>query len=212
MAAGPHAEHRLPEGAALRTATIKELFRAGGALLEGHFVLKSGLHSAQYLEKFLVLQHPSLTAEIGRRLALALAYHDPEVVIGPTTGGVLLAHETARNLELLLGGSRRALFAEPIEDGGRGLRRGFTVDAGERIVLVDDILTTGASLLETLVAVRAARGEPLGAAVLVDRSSARVDLGIPLAALGRIEIPTYDAAACPGCRAREPLVKRGSSA
>jgi orotate phosphoribosyltransferase len=192
--------------AALARASIEQLFVDSGALLDGHFLLKSGRHAARYLEKFLVLQHPRYAAEIGRRMAEALAPSSPTLVVGPTTGGVLLAHEVARQL----GGSVRGIFAEPVTDGGRALRRGWPVTSDERVVLVDDILTTGASLVETLDAVRAAGVEPLAASVIVDRSAEPIDLGIPLHALGRIEIPSWEPAACELCRAGVPLVRPGS--
>jgi orotate phosphoribosyltransferase len=120
---------------------------------------------------------------------------------------VLLSFETARQL----GGSVRAAFAEPVEGGGRALRRGWQLSASERVVLVDDILTTGASLVETVEAVRAAGLEPLAAAVMVDRSAAPVQLGFPLHALGRIEIPSWEPDACPLCHEELPLRKPGSS-
>ncbi|HEX7066676.1 MAG TPA: phosphoribosyltransferase family protein, partial [Candidatus Limnocylindria bacterium] len=136
--------------ASLADASVESLFLRSGALLEGHFLLKSGRHAGRYLEKFLVLQHPRFGVEICRRFAAALAPYEPTLVVGPTTGGVLLSFETARQL----GGSVRAAFAEPVERGGRALRRGWTVGADERVVIVDDILTTGASLVETVAAVR----------------------------------------------------------
>ncbi len=192
----------------LRAAPVEELFERSGALLEGHFLLKSGRHAGRYLEKFLVLQHPRYGVELCRRFAEALAPYQPSLVVGPTTGGVLLSFETARQL----GGSVRAAFAEPIASGGRALRRGWEVAADERVVLVDDILTTGASLLETVEAVRAAGVEPLAAAVMVDRSTAPVDLGgVRLHALGRIEIPSWNAGECPLCADGMPLHKPGSS-
>ena len=192
-------------------ASIEEIFESAGALRHGHFLLKSGRHSDRYLEKFAVLQYPSLAVEIGRRLAAALAPYDPTLVVGPTTGGVLLAFETARQLEALLGHTVRGVFAEPTERGRRALRRGWPVTDTERIVLVDDILTTGASLFETVAAVRAAGGEPMAAAVIVDRSTQPVELGFPLHALGRIQIDSWDAAGCPLCVAGEELLKPGSS-
>jgi orotate phosphoribosyltransferase len=158
-----------------------------------------------------VLQYPSLAVEIGRRLAETLREHDPTLVVGPTTGGVLLAFETARQLEGTLGRTVRDVFAEPLEPGRRGLRRGWPVSANDRIVLVDDILTTGASLLETVSAVRAAGGEPMAAAVIVDRSTQPAELGFPLTALGRIEISSWAPDGCPLCAAGEPLLKPGSS-
>jgi orotate phosphoribosyltransferase len=193
-----------------RAASIEQIFEAAGALRGGHFLLKSGRHSDRYLEKFAVLQYPGLAVEIGRRLAEALAPHDPTLVVGPTTGGVLLAFETARQLEHSLGHQVRGVFAEPMERGRRALRRGWPVSADDRIVLVDDILTTGASLIETVAAVRSAGGEPLAAAVIVDRSTEPVDLSSPITALARIEIAAWTAGACPMCASGIPLVKPGS--
>jgi orotate phosphoribosyltransferase len=193
--------------AALRGASVESLFADAGALLDGHFVLKSGRHAGRYLEKFLVLQHPRYGAELCRRFAQALAPVSPTLVVGPTTGGVVLAFETARQL----GRSVRAAFAEPVDGGGRALRRGWSVEADDRVVLVDDILTTGASLVETVEAVRAAGAEPLAAAVMVDRSTTPVELGLPLHSLGRIEIPSWEAAACPLCADGIQLRKPGSS-
>ena len=192
--------------AALRAASVESLFADAGALLDGHFLLKSGRHAGRYLEKFLVLQHPRYGTEICRRFAQALAPHAPTLVVGPTTGGVLLSFETARQL----GGSVRAAFAEP-GGAGRTLRRGWTVAAGERVALVDDILTTGTSLQETVDAVRAAGVEPVAAAVMVDRSVEPVELGFPLISLGRIDIPSWEPDTCDLCAGGVPLRKPGSS-
>ena len=193
--------------ASLRDASVESLFADAGALLDGHFLLKSGRHAGRYLEKFLVLQHPRFGVELCRRFAEVLAPYEPTLVAGPTTGGVLLSFETARQL----GRSVRAAFAEPIEAGGRALRRGWSITPDERVVLVDDILTTGASLIETVEAVRAAGAEPVAAAVMVDRSVEPVELGLPLHALGRIQIPSWEADACPLCADGVPLRKPGSS-
>jgi len=194
--------------ASLADASVESLFADAGALLDGHFVLKSGRHAGRYLEKFLVLQHPRYGVEICRRFADALAPHRPTLVVGPTTGGVLLSFETARQL----GGDVRAAFAEPLPDGGRALRRGWLIGPDDRVVVVDDILTTGASLVETVEAVRAAGADPVAAVVIVDRSTAPVELEMPLHALGRIEIPSWEPGACPLCAAGIPLRKPGSSA
>ena len=136
-----------------------------------------------------------------------LAPYAPTLVVGPTTGGVLLSFETARQL----GGSVRAAFAEPVDGGGRALRRGWPVAPDERVVLVDDILTTGASLVETVEAVRAAGVEPVAAAVIVDRSVEPVEIGFPLHALGRLDIPSWEAGDCELCASDRPLHKPGSS-
>jgi len=194
--------------AALRGATVESLFASAGALLDGHFLLKSGRHAGRYLEKFLVLQHPHYGVELCRRFTEVLAPSRPTLVVGPTTGGVMLSFETARQL----GGSVRAAFAEPVSSGGRALRRGWSVDPSDRVVLVDDILTTGASLVETVDAVRAAGVEPVAAAVMVDRSVEPVDLGFPLHSLGRIEIPSWEADECDLCASDVALRKPGSGA
>lgn len=191
----------------LRDASVESLFASAGALLDGHFLLKSGRHAGRYLEKFLVLQHPRYGVEICRRFAEVLAPYSPTLIVGPTTGGVLLSFETARQL----GRAVRAAFAEPIASGGRALRRGWDMAADERVALVDDILTTGASLVETVEAVRVTGVEPVAAAVIVDRSTAPVELGFPLHALGRIEIPSWEADDCPFCGDGVPLRKPGSS-
>jgi len=191
----------------LRDASVESLFADAGALLEGHFLLKSGRHAGRYLEKFLVLQHPRFGVELCRRFAAELAPYAPTLVVGPTTGGVLLSFETARQL----GDGVRAAFAESAPEGGRRLRRGWDVAADERVVVVDDILTTGASLVETVDAVRAAGVEPVAAAVIVDRSVDPVELGMPLHSLGRIEIPSWAPAECELCAAGVPFRKPGSS-
>ncbi len=200
---------------ALAAASIEELFARSGALREGHFLLKSGRHSGRYLEKFFVLQYPSYAAEIGRRLAEALAPHAPTVVVGPTTGGVLLAFETAHQLTGRLRREVRGIFAEPVNGpaglpAGRALRRGWPISADDRVVLVDDILTTGASLVETADAVTDAGATPLAAAVIVDRSAGPLPMDLPLHALGRIEIASWMPDICNLCAAGVPLEKPGS--
>jgi orotate phosphoribosyltransferase len=202
----------VPLPANLASASIDDLFRDAGALREGHFRLKSGLHSARYLEKFLVLQYPTLASELCRRMAVEVAGLGPNVVVGPTTGGVLLAFETARHLSAITGWEVRGLFAEPgVLAGSRELRRGFEVSRGDTIVLVDDILTTGASLRETREAVERAGGQAVAAVVMVDRSTDPVDIGVPVRSVGKLSIPTWEAGDCPLCQAGDWLETPGSA-
>jgi orotate phosphoribosyltransferase len=182
------------------------IFKESGALLEGHFLLASGYHSARYLEKFLVLQYPKhverMCAEIARRFANAGA----EVVLGPTTGGVLLAYETAKNLDV------RGIFAERGDDGkGRVLRRGFAIRPGERVLVVDDILSTGGSVRDTIAVVEEAGGVLVGVGVLADRSGGKTDFGAPLEALLTLDIEKFAPDAIPDWLAAIPLTERGSS-
>jgi orotate phosphoribosyltransferase len=203
-------------------ATVEALFRSSGALREGHFLLKSGRHGDRYLEKFQVLQFPTAVVEICGHLADLV--RDPDghptvdVVVGPTTGGVLLAFEVARQLGI------RGIFAEEVKDaqGGtrREFRRGFTIGAGERVFLVDDILTTGGSLLAMLPAIEATPGELVVAGVIVDRSGGTTKMRseasgrvIPVQALWTLDVPTYEPgpATCPACARGEPLTAPGST-
>ena len=203
-------------------ARTEELFRRSGALKEGHFLLKSGKHSERYLEKFLVLQDPAATSELCAFWAARHRSPDGtptvDVVAGPTTGGVVLAFETARQLGV------RAIFAEEVKDADgttrREFRRGFTIAAGERVLLVDDILTTGGSLLAMLPAVEAFGGDIVTCAVLADRSgglasleSPRTGRSYPLRPLWQLQLPTYDAGpeTCPACAAGIPLHAPGST-
>jgi orotate phosphoribosyltransferase len=201
-------------------ARTESLFRSSGALRAGHFALKSGRHSDAYLEKFQVLQDPAATSELCGFLAAGARGTDGRpmvgLVAGPTTGGVILAFETARQL------GTRAIFAEEVAAGSatrREFRRGFTIGPGERMLLVDDILTTGGSLLAMIPAVEAAGGEIVECAVLVDRSAGPLTLTSPLTGrvyalrpLWRLELPTYEpgAATCPGCAAGADVLTPGS--
>ncbi len=203
-------------------ARTEALFRSSGALRDGHFQLKSGRHSDAYLEKFLVLQDPASTSELCG--FWSRTYRDREgqptvdVVAGPTTGGIILAFETGRQL------GTRAIFAEEVRDADgttrRAFRRGFEIRPGERVLLVDDILTTGGSVLAMLPAVEAAGGSIVACHVMVDRSGALETLTspvtgrvYPLHALWRLELPTYEpgAATCPRCADGTALHVPGSS-
>jgi len=182
------------------------MFREAGAFREGHFVLASGKHSSRYLEKFQVLQWPARTAALCADIAEWARSLAPRTVAGPTTGGIILAHEVARQLEL------RAVYAERTESGrGREFRRGFELGADERVLVVDDIMTTGGSVQETIDAVRSAGALVVGAAVLVDRSAGAAHLDVSLHALWTVDIPTFAPADCPLCAAGVPLVKPGTT-
>ena len=213
-----------------RTAMARrteELFRASGALRAGHFQLKSGRHGDAYVEKFAVLSDPAATSELCGFWAGVYGAGEPgsgagprvDLVAGPTTGGVILAWETGRQLGV------RAIFAEEVRDAGGGtrreFRRGFRIEPGERVLLVDDILTTGGSLLAMIPAVEAFGGEIVECVVLVDRSgggtntltsptSGRV---YPLRSLWRLDLPTYEpgAATCPRCADGTPVHAPGST-
>jgi orotate phosphoribosyltransferase len=204
---------------ALRT---EALFRSSGALREGHFQLKSGRHGDAYVEKFQVLQDPAATSELCGFFATHGRGGDGETLVdlvaGPTTGGIILAFETARQLGV------RSLFAEEVRDDDgtlrREFRRGFRIEPGERVLLVDDILTTGGSLLAMLPAVEAMGGEIIECVVLVDRSGGRASLTspasgrvYPLRSLWQLDLPTYEpgAATCPRCADGTPLHTPGSS-
>jgi orotate phosphoribosyltransferase len=185
---------------------VERIFREAGALRDGHFALSSGKHSPRYLEKFQVLQWPSQTERLCGAIAEVARGIGIDTVAGPTTGGIILAHEVARQL------GKRAVYAERSESGpGRSFRRGFQLAHGERVLVVDDILTTGGSVQETIDAVRAAGGDPIAAAVIVDRSGGTASLGIPLRALWSLDIPTYEPAVCPQCAQGEPLTKPGTT-
>lgn len=182
---------------------VLSLVRECGALLEGHFLLTSGLHSDRYFEKFTILQHPALTERLCRALAERFAADGVEVVVGPAVGGILLAHEVAKHL------GTRALFTE--REGGRmGLRRGFAVAPGEKVLIVEDVVTTGGSVQEVLDVVAEAGGEPVGVAYLVDRSGGRVDFGVRAEALLRLDVEAHSPENCPMCRDGVPLTARGS--
>jgi orotate phosphoribosyltransferase len=174
------------------------LLREVGALMDGHFRLTSGLHSPIYVEKFRLLEQPAATEQVCRLIADRFRGDGPELVAGPTTGGIILSYEVAR----LLG--TRGIFAETSE-GGRDFQRGFQVRQGERTLIVDDILTTGGSIRHVIDAVRRADGEPIGVGVLVDRSGGRTDFGLPLFACVELDLPTYEEDACPLCDADAPL-------
>jgi len=203
-------------------ARTEAIFRAAGAFREGHFLLKSGRHGDAYVEKFQVLQDPAATSELCGFFAAHGRGPDTttlvDLVAGPTTGGVILAFETARQLGV------RSIFAEEVrsDDGTarREFRRGFRIEPGERVLLVDDILTTGGSLQAMLPAVEAAEGAVVECLVMVDRSGGRSTVvspgsgrSYPLRSLWQLDLPTYEPGpdTCPACRSGQPLYAPGST-
>jgi orotate phosphoribosyltransferase len=187
------------------TDSVEQMFEKSGALLKGHFLLTSGLHSPVYWEKARVLQFPEYTEKLCAMIAGHFRGQDISVVAGPTTPGIILSYETARQLGV------RGIFAEKDDSGARVFRRGFKIDPGERVLVVDDILTTGGSVRDVVKAVKEAGGNVVGIGVLVDRSTEKPDFGIPFFACHRTEVVTYPPDKCPLCATGIPLVKPGSS-
>lgn len=182
---------------------VLAIFQRTNALLEGHFLLTSGLHSPRYLQCALVLQHPPHAEKLGKQLAKPFKKSCISAVVAPAIGGIVVAHETARALGV------RALFTER-ENGVMTFRRGFSLHPGERILVVEDVVTTGGSTKETIEAVERAGGVVIGAGSIVDRSGGRADVGVRRVALMTLSVPTYQPDACPLCSEGNPVVKPGS--
>jgi len=182
---------------------VLDLFRRSGALLEGHFRLSSGLHSTGYLQCALVLQYPSDAEALGRALAARVRHLRPTAVLSPALGGVVIGHEVGRALGV------RAMFAER-QDSVLTLRRGFMIAETDRVLVVEDVLTTGGSTRETMQVATAAGAHVVGAASVVDRSGGAVRFDVPFEALLDVELPTYPPDACPLCAKGLPVVKPGS--
>ena len=190
---------------AATTENILDIFRRVGALLEGHFRLTSGLHSSGYLQCALVLQYPREAEACGAAIAARVRDLQPDVVLSPALGGIVIGQEVARALSV------RALFAER-QDGVLTLRRGFSLNPGERVLVVEDVVTTGGSTRETIAVARSAGATVVGAASIIDRSGGHQELDVPFRALATIDLPTYQPDACPLCARGEPVVKPGSRA
>jgi len=190
-----------------QAATILDLFRSTGAYLNGHFRLTSGLHSPEYLQCALVLQHPRHAAELGGLLAEALRKLTPDpvsVVVSPALGGLIIGHEVARAL------GARFIFTERGENKKMTLRRGFTVAPGESAFVVEDVVTTGGSTRDVVEVLRAAGAHPLAAGSIIDRSGGKADVGVPRVALATLQVVAYDPSECPLCAQGIPAVKPGS--
>lgn len=189
--------------APLSTDEYLDLFRKSSALLEGHFLLTSGKHSAQYMQCAQVLQYPDRAGVLAEGLATTFRDMGIQTVIGPATGGILVAHEVAKALGV------RALFTER-ENGVMRLRRGFTLSPRERVLVVEDVITTGGSVREVLSVVREFEAIPVGVGVLVDRTGGTINFGLPQSSIIQLEIQAYEADECPLCARGIPAIKPGS--
>jgi orotate phosphoribosyltransferase len=189
--------------ASVTVDSVLDRFRRVGALLEGHFRLTSGLHSPGYLQCALVLQHPREAEALGAEIAARVRDLSPQVVLSPALGGIVIGQEVGRGLDV------RAIFAER-QDGRLVIRRGFSLEPGERVLVVEDVVTTGMSTRETIEAAMAAGATVVGAAAIIDRSGGQQNLDVPFQALATVSLPTYQPESCPLCAAGQPVVKPGS--
>jgi len=188
-----------------RLDDARRAFESAGAFLRGHFVYTSGRHGADYLEKFRILEDPTATSELAGMIAERFGPLRPELVAGPATGGIILAYEVARQLRV------DAVYVERGERGGRVLRRGFEIPPGTRVLVVDDVVTTGGSLVETRACIAEAGGVVIGIGVLADRTAGRTITDVPFFACLTLDFPSYPPEACPLCAAGIPLASpRGS--
>lgn len=182
---------------------VLKIFQDTGAMLTGHFKLTSGRHSNRYFQCAQVLQHPEHCGKLCAELARRFAGKQVETVVGPAMGGIIVSYEVARGV------GARSIFAER-ENGTMSLRRGFTIRPGEKVLVVEDVITTGGSVAEVIELVRRSGGEVVGVGVLVNRSGGKADLGLPIEALLETSVESYDPEFCPLCREGIPAVKPGS--
>lgn len=187
----------------LEKPDVLKILKESGAYLEGHFLLTSGLHSPQYIEKFRVLERPERASVLCEELARRFADDEVNVVLGPAVGGIIIAYEVAKQL------GARAIFAER-ESGRLCLRRGFVLGEGDRVLVVEDIATTGGSVGEVIELVKASAADLVGVGLLVDRSGGRLSFGVRTEALVSLEIEAYAPDECPLCRKGIPISQRGS--
>jgi orotate phosphoribosyltransferase len=188
----------------LQADEVIERFRRTGALLEGHFILSSGLHSPNYLQCALVLQHPAESEAFGRELARGYIGQNIQTVAAPAIGGLIIGYEVARHL------GARFIWTERDAEGRMQLRRGFTFSAGESVLVVEDVITTGGSTRDTIETLVAAGARVVGAASIIDRSQGRARVGVPRTALATLDVPSVDPSACDACARGLEAVKPGS--
>lgn len=182
---------------------VLEIFDRYGALLTGHFKLSSGMHSEKYLQCALILQYPDIAERLAGAIAREFAKEKIRAVIGPAMGGITLAYEVARALGV------RGLFTER-QDAGMVLRRGFSIDKGERVLVVEDVVTTGGSTKEVMEMVKNSGGIVVGVGSVIDRSDGRADFGVKFVPLAKIKVETYKEDDCPLCKKNIPVMKPGS--
>ena len=187
----------------MNSAAVLHLFRESGALLEGHFTLSSGLHSTGYLQCALVLQDGARAEMLGCELAEALENYGATAVLSPAIGGLIIGHEVGRALGV------KAIFAER-QEKTLTLRRGFSVSASDRVIIIEDVVTTGLSTRETIEVAKAAGATVVAAGSIIDRSGGAVDLGVPFHGLAALKLPVYKPEDCPLCKAGTPVTKPGS--
>jgi orotate phosphoribosyltransferase len=191
------------EGLMITPEGMSHLFEETHALLTGHFLLTSGLHSEKYLQCARVLQWPEHAERLAQDLALKFMQNPPDLILSPAIGGITIGYEVGRALKC------RALFAER-QEGKLTLRRGFVIHPGEKVLIVEDVITTGGSTRETMEVARSFGGIVIGAASIIDRSGGKTDLGVAYNSLWTLNVPTYTAETCPLCRQGSQPVKPGS--
>ncbi len=180
-----------------------EMLQKVGALLQGHFLLSSGKHSSKYIQCAKIFEYPQYGDEVGRMIAQKILQHKPDIVIGPALGGIIVAYTVARNL------NARAMFTER-EDGVMKLRRGFQINEGERVAIVEDVTTTGKSVLEVAEVVKEFGGQICCIASIIDRSTQPLPFDVPFYSLLKLDLPIYEPESCPLCEQKVPIVKPGS--
>jgi orotate phosphoribosyltransferase len=193
----------------MTSAEVLKVFEDVQALLSGHFLLSSGNHSNRYLQCALVTQYPPVAAQLSTALAQPFLSQDVDVVLGPAVGGIVIAQEVAQALSRGGNAKVRALFCERV-DGKMALRRGFALKPGERVLAVEDVITTGGSVKEAIALAKAAGAEVIGVGSFIDRSAVAPDLGAPLTSLLKIEAEIWPPEKCPLCQQGSPAVKPGS--
>lgn len=187
----------------MTTNEIVRLFETHGALLTGHFKLSSGLHSEKYLQCALVLQHPDVAEKLSKELAKKFSKDKIDVVVGPALGGITLAYEVARAIGV------RGLFTER-QEGFMVLRRGFSIEKDESVLVVEDVVTTGGSTKEVIKVVRSLGGKVIGVGSIVDRSSEVIDFGVPFQSLAKVKVDTFEEKNCALCKNNIPVTRLGS--